>query len=181
MSRYCDESKITGAGAAAKSLADVVAALLALRTAKTIDDIVTAVSAIPTDFEDVTGAGGSAKTLADIVTAISGILKSEMVTAKAAAWEAITTDTEFTPPAGTNGLTLSPKAASSGDTVAGTVWGKPSGVGEQYRIVEAFMFTCSTATLEADGFTDVMKCIDITGMTDIKVVFTGGELAYLPY
>jgi hypothetical protein len=131
------------------------------------------------DREAITGT--PSKTLADIVTAISGILKSEMVTAKAAAWEAITTDTEFTPPAGTNGITLAPKATSMGTIVSGTVWGKPSGESEEYRIAGTFSFLCSTATLEADGFTDVMKCIDITGMTDIKVIFTGGELAYLPY
>jgi len=142
------------ASAAAKSLADVNAAVLALRSAKTLDDI---------------------------VTAISGILKSEMVTAKAAAWAAITTDTAFTPPAGTNGLTLSPKATSSGDTVSVTVWGKPSGASEQYRIVEAFSFTCSTATLDADGFTAAFKNIDITGLTDIKVIFTGGTLDYIPF
>jgi len=136
---------------------------------------------VDVDVEAITGTGAAAKTLADIVTAISGILKSEMVTAKAAAWEAITTDTEFTPPAGTNGITLAPKATSMGTIVSGTVWGKPSGSSEAYRIAGTFSFLCSTATLEADGFTDVMKNIDIAGLSDIKVVFTGGELAYLPY
>lgn len=47
--------------------------------------------------------------------------------------------------------------------------------------------TCGTktvstaATLDADGYTAAMQQIDITGLSDIKVIFTGGEFAYIPY
>ena len=112
---------------------------------------------------------------------ITAIFKTETVTKKSVAWLPITSNVAFSPSTGTNGIAIAPKASSSGTTVSGTVWGKPSGSSEAYRIAGTFSFLCSTATLEADGFTDVMKCIDITGMTDIKVIFTGGELAYVPY
>jgi len=102
-------------------------------------------------------------------------------TIKADRWEAITSGVAFTPIHGANGLSLAPKATASGTTIAGTVWGKPSATDQSYRIAGTFSFVCSIATLDADGYTAVMKTVDITGLSEIKVVFTGGTLAYLPY
>lgn len=77
-----DTEAITGAGSAAKTLADVVTAIAAIdveaitgagAAAKTLADIVTALGSISLDAEDITGAGELAKTLADVVDAINGI------------------------------------------------------------------------------------------------------------
>lgn len=112
---------------------------------------------------------------------LATIFKSEIVTKKAYTWTPITSGLVFAPPSGTNGITIATKSAITGAVVSGTVWVKPSASNDVFRIAKTFSFNCSTATLKADGYTDVMQGVDITGMSYIKVVFTGGELAYVPY